>query len=198
MGGITLIQGTAVPIDRHNVDTDQIIPAKHLKRVERTGYGSALFEAWRQDPGFVLNDSAFDAATILVAGKSFGSGSSREHAVWAIADYGFEAVIAASFADIFKTNCAQNGFLAVELGSENASELQRICSERPDDVVTIDLPSQIVSTASGWSARFDIDASTKHMLLAGLDHIGATLRHTDDIDRFEEHRPGWLPVTSQG
>ena len=196
MSGITLISGKAVPLDRHNVDTDQIIPAKHLKRVERTGYGTALFEAWRQDPGFVLNDPAFENATVLIAGNSFGSGSSREHAVWALADYGFQAVIAASFADIFKTNCAQSGFLAVEIGSENVAELLNICSERPETTVTVDLPNQTVTTSNGWRAGFEIDASAKQMLMAGLDHIGVTLRQADEISRFEKHRPDWLPSTT--
>jgi 3-isopropylmalate/(R)-2-methylmalate dehydratase small subunit len=184
-----------VPLLRSNVDTDQIIPAEFLKRVTRTGFEDALFKAWRDDPDFVLNDKRYDGATILVAGPDFGTGSSREHAVWALQDYGFRAVISPRFADIFRGNATKGGLLPVELPEEIVVELQRISGDNPDAEVTIDLVEREVR-APGLTASFDIDDYTRWRLMEGLDDIGLTLVHEGDISAFEATREAWLPVTT--
>jgi 3-isopropylmalate/(R)-2-methylmalate dehydratase small subunit len=192
MEPIGRIEGTALPLDRSDVDTDQIIPAEHLKRVERTGFGPFLFEAWRKDPDFILNDHRYDGASILLAGPNFGSGSSREHAPWAIEDYGFKAVISPSFADIFRNNCLKIGLLPIELREESVRALMDASLDDPDTRIEIDLDSLTVR-APGLDETFDMEQFTRWRLMEGLDDIGLTLRHTDAIDAFESSRPAWLP-----
>jgi 3-isopropylmalate/(R)-2-methylmalate dehydratase small subunit len=185
--------GRAVPLDRSDVDTDQIIPAQYLKRVERTGYGAFLFDEWRKDPSFVLNDPRYAGATILLAGHNFGSGSSREHAVWAIEDYGFRTVIAPSFADIFRNNCTKIGVLPVELPHESVRALMDAVLDDPTTQITIDLEQRVV-TAPAVAETFPIDDYTRWRLLEGLDDIGLTLRVQDEISAYERRRPAWLPT----
>lgn len=180
-----------VPLDRADVDTDQIMPKQFLCRIERTGYGEFVFDSWRQEANFVLNDPRYAAATILVAGRNFGSGSSREHAPWAIEDRGFQAIIAPSFADIFRTNCAKIGLLAVVLEAEEVEQLMDLATI-PGTEVAIDLEAQTVVTA-GFNATFDIDPFVKHSLRNGLDEIALTLAHDDDISTFEADRPAHKP-----
>ena len=200
MRPITTISGSAAPLPLANIDTDQIIPKQFLKRVERSGFGEFLFYDWARDaegeldPDFVLNDPAYRRATILVTGPNFGSGSSREHAPWSLEDWGFRAIIAPSFADIFANNCTKIGLLPVVLTDDEVAALIAIAHD-PEASVTIDLPSQTV-TASGFSASFDIDPFTKHCLVNGLDHIALTMRHEADIDRFEAVREAYKPVTA--
>ncbi|MEX0984131.1 MAG: 3-isopropylmalate dehydratase small subunit [Actinomycetota bacterium] len=191
MQPVTRIAGTAVPLDRADVDTDQIIPAQYLKRVERTGFGPFLFDEWRKDPSFVLNDPRYAGASILLAGANFGCGSSREHAPWAIEDAGFRAVIAPSFADIFRTNCLKIGLLPVELPAESVSALMRAAEDDPATQIVVDLQERSVR-APGLDGTFAIDDFTRWRLLEGLDDIGLTLRKTDAIDVFEAARPAWL------
>jgi 3-isopropylmalate/(R)-2-methylmalate dehydratase small subunit len=193
MQAFTRHTGRAVPLDRSDVDTDQIIPAQYLKRVERTGYGRFLFDEWRKDPAFVLNDPRFDGATILLAGHNFGSGSSREHAVWAIEDYGFRAVLAPSFADIFRNNCTKIGVLPVELPQESVRALMDAVLDDPTTEITIDLEDRAV-TAPAVQETFPIDDYTRWRLLEGLDDIGLTLRVQDEIASYEGRRPAWLPT----
>jgi 3-isopropylmalate/(R)-2-methylmalate dehydratase small subunit len=189
--------GRAVPLRRSNVDTDQIIPASYLKRVSRAGFGEGLFAAWREDPSFVLNQPEYDGATILVAGNDFGTGSSREHAVWALTDYGFRAVIAPRFGDIFRTNSTKAGLLPVALPEATVSALQDAIEADPATEVVVDLDNRLVlAEAAGIKAAFEIDDYTRWRLMEGLDDIGLTLRHVDDITAFEHSRPSWLPVTS--
>jgi 3-isopropylmalate/(R)-2-methylmalate dehydratase small subunit len=195
MEKFTVHTGRAVPLRRSNVDTDQIIPAEYLKRVSRTGFDDGLFSAWRKDPSFVLNDSRYDGATILVAGPDFGTGSSREHAVWALQDYGFRAVISPRFADIFRGNSTKGGLLPVQLPEDVVSALQDLTETDPTIEVTVDLDRRQVR-AGDIVAAFDIDDYTRWRLMEGLDDIGLTLRHTDDIDKFEAQRADWLPVTA--
>ncbi len=186
-------KGRAIPLNRNNVDTDQIIPAKHLKRIERTGYGPFAFEAWRKDPSFVLSNPAYAGAPILIARQNFGSGSSREHAVWALEGLGVRAVIAASFADIFKNNCFQGGVLTVELPEEAIDHLVARAEELPESEIEIDLESQTVSVVDGeWSIHFEVDPFKKYRLLRGLDDISMTLEYKDDVTEFESKRPGFL------
>ena len=185
--------GTVAPLRRTNVDTDQIIPAVWLKRVSRAGFGEGLFEAWREDPEFVLNQPEYDGATILVAGTDFGTGSSREHAVWALTDYGFRVVIAPRFGDIFRTNATKAGLLPVVLSPADVEALQDLA---PDDEVTVDLDARVVRYGDGKQAPFEIDDYTRWRLMEGLDDIGLTLRHADTIADFETSRPDWLPVTA--
>ena len=192
MEPIGRIEGTALPLDRSDVDTDQIIPAEYLKRVERTGFGPFLFDAWRKDPDFILNDHRYDGASILLAGSNFGSGSSREHAPWAIEDYGFKAVISPSFADIFRNNCLKIGLLPIELREESVRALMDAALDDPDTRIEIDLDSLTVR-APGLDETFDMEQFTRWRLMEGLDDIGLTLRHTDAIDAFESSRPAWLP-----
>ena len=192
MEPVSTIMGRALPLDRADVDTDQIIPAEYLKRVERTGFGEFLFDSWRKDPEFVLNRPEYAGATILIAGPNFGSGSSREHAVWALEDAGFQAVIAPSFADIFRNNCHKIGLLPVELPGESVRALMDAVLDDPSTEITVDLDAQAV-TAEAVDERFEIDPHTRWRLLEGLDDIGLTLRHADEISSFEESRPSWLP-----
>ena len=194
MDPVRQVTGRAVPLDRADVDTDQIIPASWLKRIERTGFGEGLFSAWRADPGFVLNRAEYDGARVLVAGPNFGSGSSREHAAWALQDYGFAAVISPRFADIFRGNSLKIGLLPVELPAEIVEQLMAAVTADPTIEITIDLESRTVSApAAGLEASFDIDDFTRYRLLNGLDDIGLTLQHDDEITAFESTRPPFLP-----
>jgi 3-isopropylmalate/(R)-2-methylmalate dehydratase small subunit len=192
MEPIARIEGTALPLDRADVDTDQIIPAEYLKRVERTGFGPFLFDAWRKDPDFILNDRRYDGASILVTGPNFGGGSSREHAPWAIEDHGFKAVIAPSFADIFRNNCLKIGLLPIELREESVRALMDAALDDPTTRIEIDLDALTVR-APGLDETFDMEQFTRWRLMEGLDDIGLTLRHTDAIDAYEASRAGWLP-----
>ena len=189
--------GRAVPLRRSNVDTDQIIPASYLKRVSRTGFGDGLFAAWREDPGFVLNQPAYAGATILVAGTDFGIGSSREHAVWALADHGFRVVIAPRFGDIFASNATKAGLLPVTLPAGAVAALQDAAEADPAAEITVDLAGRRVScpAAGGLAAPFEIDDYTRWRLMEGLDDIGLTLRHAGQITEYERRRPSWLPAT---
>ena len=196
MEPVSVITGTMVPLWRADVDTDQIMPKQHLKRVERTGFGEFVFGDWRQDPDFVLNDPRYEGANVLVAGPNFGCGSSREHAPWGLQQYGFEAIIAPSFADIFRTNCAKVGLLTVELPTEECRALVDSAIEDPATPVRIDLPEQKVSAPS-LETGFDIDGHVKHMLVGGLDPIGLTLTSVDEIAAFEASRPSFLPSTTR-
>ena len=197
MEPFTTHAGRAVPLRRSNVDTDQIIPAEYLKRVSRSGFGEGLFAAWCEDPSFVLNQPQYDGATILVAGTDFGTGSSREHAVWALTDYGFRAVIAPRFGDIFRTNATKAGLLPVALPEATVTALQDAIEADPGTQLVVDLDSRVVlAETAGIKAPFEIDDYTRWRLMEGLDDIGLTLRHVDDITDFEHSRPGWLPVTA--
>jgi 3-isopropylmalate/(R)-2-methylmalate dehydratase small subunit len=196
MEAVHLIRAKAMPLNRADVDTDQIIPAKYLKLVERAGFGRFLFDSWRKDESFVLNDPAYAEAQVLVAGPNFGCGSSREHAPWALQDYGFKAVIAPSFADIFRNNCAKIGLLLVQLRPDEVDIIMQAAEHKPETEVVIDLEAQKVSLADEeWSMHFDIDPFLKHCLLNGLDDIGLTLSHEEEIAAFEKKRPAWLPTT---
>ena len=185
------VTSLAAPLDRTNVDTDQIIPKQFLKRIERTGYGDFLFFDWRQTPegepvaDFVLNDPRYKGAKILVAGKNFGCGSSREHAAWALNNYGFRVVIAPSFADIFFSNAGKNGIVLAPLGEEEVNTLLRNAQEIPGYTLTVSLEAQTVRDNRGFSAKFEIDAFRKFCLLEGLDDIGLTLRHSAELDKYE-------------
>ncbi len=192
MEPITRIEGTAVPLDRADVDTDQIIPAQYLKRIERTGFGPFLFDEWRKDPDFVLNDPRYAGASILITGPNFGSGSSREHAPWAIEDAGFRAVISSSFADIFRNNCLKIGLLPIELRDESVRALMDAVLDDPTTTIIVDLDALTVR-APGLDEVFDMEQFTRWRLMEGLDDIGLTLRHTDEIDAYEAARPGWWP-----
>ena len=190
--------GRAVPLRRSNVDTDQIIPAVYLKRVTRTGFEDALFQAWRDnEPDFVLNQERFGGATVLVAGPDFGTGSSREHAVWALMDYGFKVVISPRFADIFRGNSLKAGLLTVMLPEKIVQRLLDDVEDDPSTVVTIDLGERIVRW-DGETHDFELDDYTRWRLIEGLDDIGLTLRHTDAIDEFENTRQRWLPKLATG
>jgi len=189
--------GRVLPLRRSNVDTDQIIPAEYLKRVSRAGFGDGLFAAWREDPSFVLNEPVYEGATILVAGTDFGIGSSREHAVWALVDYGFRIVVAPRFGDIFRSNATKAGLLPVQLPEETVAALQDAAEADPAAEITVDLEAREVRHATaGIKAPFDIDDYTRWRLMEGVDDIGLTLRYADDVARFEEGRPAWLPVTA--
>jgi 3-isopropylmalate/(R)-2-methylmalate dehydratase small subunit len=194
MKPIRVITGTAAPLDRSDVDTDQIIPASWLKRVERTGFGQGLFSEWRDDRDFVLNKPEYTGATILVAGANFGIGSSREHAVWALMDYGFEAVISPRFGDIFRNNSTKAGLLPVQVGPEIGTALLKAVAEDPSLQITIDLERlRLEAPSAGIEASFPLDPFTQHRLLEGLDDIGLTLRFRDAITDYEATRPSWLP-----
>ena len=200
MQPFTKLTALAAPLDRTNVDTDQIIPKQFLKRIERTGYGDFLFFDWRQTPsgdpipGFVLNDPRYKDAQILIAGKNFGCGSSREHAAWALSDFGFRCVIAPTFADIFFSNAAKNGIVLARLSEEQVNELLHKAETIPDYQLTVSLPDQTVTDGQGFSAKFDIDPFRKFCLLEGLDDIGLTLRHAAELDKYEVKHDGatWL------
>jgi len=194
MEQFTVLNGLVVPLDRANVDTDQIIPKQYLASIKRTGFGEGLFADWRKDPAFVLNQPRFKGATILLARKNFGCGSSREHAPWALRDYGFRSVIAPSFADIFFNNSFKNGFLPVVLSEAEVERLFHECAAFPGFRLVIDLEQQSVASADGKLVmRFDIDPFRKYCLLNGLDEIGLTLRHADKIREFETRRKAQYP-----
>jgi 3-isopropylmalate/(R)-2-methylmalate dehydratase small subunit len=194
MKSVTVLTGTALPLERSNVDTDQVIPAEWLKRVERTGFGAGLFATWRDDRDFVLNDQRFVGASVLVAGPAFGVGSSREHAVWAIQDYGFDAVIAPSFSDIFRNNCTKNGLVPVVLAEDTVRRIQAAVQASPSTVITVDMERLVVEVpALGITESFPMDAPTRHRFLNGLDDIGITLGHADAITAYEQRRPSWMP-----
>jgi 3-isopropylmalate/(R)-2-methylmalate dehydratase small subunit len=187
-------EGRMAPLDRANVDTDQIIPKQFLKRIERSGFGPFLFYDWRRnDPEFVLNQPAYEGATVLVTGPNFGCGSSREHAPWSLQDAGFRAVIASSFADIFLTNCLKIGLLPVALPEASVRRLLELAEEDPASTVAVDLEAGTV-TAAGFAERFEIDAYARECLLNGWDAVALTLRHEDEIAAFEARREGWLPA----
>ena len=198
MQPFTTLTGIAAPIDRANVDTDQIIPEQFLKRIERTGFGQFLFFDWRYEadgitpnPEFILNRPAYQGASILIAERNFGSGSSREHAPWALEDFGFRCIIAPSFADIFFNNCFQNGILPIVLPEEVVADLIKKAQEKPGTQFTIDLPNQVITDAEGCTITFEIDPFRKHRLVNGLDDIGTTLQNEPDITAFEQTRPAW-------
>ena len=200
MQPFTTLTAIAAPLDRTNVDTDQIIPKQFLKRIERTGYGDFLFFDWRQTPAgdpipdFVINDPRYKSAQILIAGKNFGCGSSREHAAWALSDFGFRCVIAPTFADIFFSNAGKNGILLVTLSEEQVGDLVRKAETIPGYQLTVSLPDQTVTDGQGFSAKFEADPFRKFCLLEGLDDIGLTLRHASELDKFETQHDnaGWL------
>ncbi len=197
MEPVRRISGTAVPLRRSDVDTDQIIPAEWLKRVERTGFGRGLFSAWREDPDFVLNRPEYAGANILVAAHNFGTGSSREHTVWALLDYGFEAVVSPRFADIFRNNCTKAGLLPVEVDDDTGRRLLRAVEADPSLVVTIDVEHRTLrAPAADVATGFPLDDFTRWRFLEGLDDIGLTLRHEEAIGAFEASRPAWVPSTA--
>jgi 3-isopropylmalate/(R)-2-methylmalate dehydratase small subunit len=201
MDKFTRHSGVVAPLDRVDVDTDQIIPKQFLKSIARTGFDRGLFYDWRFLPDgspnaeFVLNKPEYRDATVLVSGRNFGSGSSREHAPWALQQYGFRAVIAPSFADIFRSNCVQNGFLPVQLPEQTVRQIMDRALQQPGYRVIVDLEQQTVADDRDTLASFDIDPAVKHRLLHGLDDIGLTLRHASDIEAFEQRRPAYLPTT---
>ena len=193
MKAVQVITGTGIPLRRSDVDTDQIIPAEWLKRVERTGFEKGLFSTWRDDPSFVLNDERYTGANILVAGPSFGVGSSREHAVWAIQQAGFEAVIAPSFSDIFSNNCTKNGLVPAVLDLADVEAIWNAIESDPATSIVVDMEQLIVEVpAAGISSSFPMDQPTQHRFLEGLDDIGITLGHAEAIDTYESQRPAWL------
>ncbi|CCH70620.1 MAG TPA: 3-isopropylmalate dehydratase small subunit [Phycicoccus elongatus] len=196
MEAFTTHTGVGVPLRRSNVDTDQIIPAEYLKRVTRSGFEDGLFAAWRKDETFVLNDPSYAAGSVLVAGPDFGTGSSREHAVWALMNYGFRAVISSRFADIFRGNSGKQGLLTAVCSQDDVELLWKYLENNPGASVTVDLESRTV-TAGDIVARFEVDDYTRWRLLEGHDDISLTLRHAEDIDSFEAARPSWKPVTTQ-
>jgi 3-isopropylmalate/(R)-2-methylmalate dehydratase small subunit len=200
MKAVRKITGVVAPLDRSDVDTDQIIPASYLKRVERTGFGEGLFASWRQnDPDFVLNKDEFKGASILVAGPNFGTGSSREHAVWALMDYGFQAVVSPRFGDIFRNNSTKSGLIPVQVDQEVADLLLKASAEEPGLQMTIDVENRTLSVPEiGVEVEFPMDEFTQHRILNGLDDIGLTLQHQDDIAAFEARRPDYKPVTIGG
>ncbi|MCW3819980.1 3-isopropylmalate dehydratase small subunit [Micromonospora sp. DR5-3] len=192
MDKFTTHTGTAVPLRRSNVDTDQIIPAVYLKRVTRTGFADGLFSAWREDPAFVLNDPAHSGASILIAGPEFGTGSSREHAVWALRDWGFRAVISPRFGDIFRGNALKEGLLPVELELKAVAELWDLVESDPTTPITVDLTARQVRAGDATWA-FPLDDHSRWRLMEGLDDIGLTLRHEAEIGAYEASRPSFLP-----
>ena len=197
MEAVRIVTGTAVPLERSDVDTDQIIPSEWLKRVERTGFGAGLFAEWRDDRNFVLNKPEFAGATILVAGPNFGTGSSREHAVWALLDYGFRAVVSPRFGDIFRNNCTKAGLVPVQLSQSEVDTLMTAVRDDPTLELTVDVERATISApAIGFEASFPLDAFTRHRLVEGLDDIALTERHDTEIGGFEHRRPGWLPTTA--
>ncbi|MBC3761320.1 3-isopropylmalate dehydratase small subunit [Quadrisphaera oryzae] len=194
MEPFTTHTGVGVPLRRSNVDTDQIIPAVYLKRVTKTGFEDGLFAAWRNDPTFVLNQDAFRNGSVLVAGPDFGTGSSREHAVWALKDYGFRVVLSSRFADIFRGNSGKQGLLAGQMTQEDVEQLWKLLDNDPGATVTVDLAEK-TATCGTSVFTFQVDDYTRWRLMEGLDDIGLTLRHEADIDAFEAARPSWKPAT---
>ena len=197
MKAVRIVSGSGLPLRRSDVDTDQIIPAEWLKRVERTGFGAGLFSTWRDDRSFVLNDERYAQANILVAGPNFGTGSSREHAVWAILDYGFKAVVSPRFGDIFRNNSTKNGLVPVIVPPEVGEALLRGIESDPSLEITIDVERRTISApAAGIEASFPLDDATRERFLEGLDDIGITMRSADDITAFEATRPDFLPTSA--
>jgi 3-isopropylmalate/(R)-2-methylmalate dehydratase small subunit len=197
MKAVRVHTGRAAPLPRSDVDTDQIIPSDWLKRVERTGFGRGLFSEWRDEPSFVLNDERYAGATILVAGPNFGVGSSREHAVWALMDHGFDVVISPRFGDIFRNNSTKNGLVPVVLPAESVDRLHAALDDDPSLEIVVDLERLVVEVPSiGLVESFPLDEATQHRFLHGLDDIGITLSHEDEIAAYEERRPAWLPSVS--
>ncbi|MEU4341735.1 3-isopropylmalate dehydratase small subunit [Nocardia sp. NPDC023852] len=194
MEAFTVHQGIGVPLRRSNVDTDQIIPAVYLKRVTRTGFEDGLFAAWRTDPTFILNIEPYNRGSVLVAGPDFGTGSSREHAVWALSDYGFRVVISSRFADIFRGNAGKGGLVAAQMSQNDVEMLWKLLEEQPGMELVVDLRARTVA-AGTVVLPFDIDDYTRWRLLEGLDDIGLTLRRSDTIAEFERARPAWKPTT---
>jgi 3-isopropylmalate/(R)-2-methylmalate dehydratase small subunit len=192
MEPVKKVEGKALPLGWNDVDTDQIVPSDALKRIERTGFGQFLFSQWREDPDFVMNKPEHEGAAVLIAGQNFGSGSSREHAPWAIQDYGFGAVIAPSFADIFKNNCAKIGLLAVELPEEAVQQLLDVVRKDSEAEISVDLEGRVVK-GPGFEEPFAFDNFARYRLLNGLDDIGLTLTHEDELEAFEKSRPSYLP-----
>ena len=191
------VKGHAIPMNRADVDTDQIISKEFLKRIERTGFGPYAFDEWKKDPDFVLNNEAYKGAPIMVTGPNFGCGSSREHAPWALEDMGLKVLIAPSFADIFRNNCAKIGLLTVQLSQQDCDYLIARSEELPSAELVVDLESQTVSTADGgWTRSFDVDPFVKHCLINGLDDIGLTMLNDDKISQFEQQRSEVLPSTA--
>ncbi len=194
MRAVTVVSGRALPLARSDVDTDQIIPSGWLKRVERTGFGAGLFAEWRDEQSFVLNRPEHAGARILLAGPNFGTGSSREHAVWALTDYGFEAVVSARFGDIFRNNAAKAGLVPAEAGAELVEALMAAVSAKPELELTIDLERRsLEAPAVGLAGPFHIDEAARYRLLNGLDDIGLSLRHLGEIESYEARRPSFLP-----
>ncbi len=195
MNPVKKIEGRAVPLERSDVDTDQIIPAVYLKRVERTGFGEGLFAAWREnDPNFVLNRPEFEGGSVLIAGPNFGTGSSREHAVWALMDYGFKAVVSPKFGDIFQNNATKSGLVPVMVPEDFGAELLEAAAEHPFLEVIVDVENRTISApAVGLTTTFPMDDFTQHRLLEGLDDIGLSLTYESEITAFETNRPGWKP-----
>ena len=193
MKAVRIVSGTGVPLKRSDVDTDQIIPADWLKRVERTGFEKGLFSTWRDDRDFVLNQEQYQGASMLVAGPAFGVGSSREHAVWAIQQGGFDAVIAPSFSDIFRNNCTKNGLVPVVVPEATVEAIWAAIEADPSTEIVVDMERLVVEVpAAGITAEFPMDPPTQHRFLEGLDDIALTLTHGDAIDDFEASRPGWM------
>jgi len=192
MQPVERVVGKALPLGYSAVDTDQIVPSDALKRIERTGFAQFLFSEWREDPEFGMNKAEHEGAVILLAGENFGSGSSREHAPWALQDYGFGAIIAPSFADIFKNNCAKIGLLAVELPEESVNKLLDAVREDPNTVITVELTERVVTGPNVYET-FEMDDFTRDRILNGLDDIGATLEHEEALEAFERSRPSYLP-----
>ena len=197
MEAVRIVSGTAVPLDRSDVDTDQIIPSDWLKQVERTGFEKGLFSEWRDDRDFVLNQEQYLGAKILLAGPNFGTGSSREHAVWAIQQYGFQAVVCPRFGDIFRNNSTKNGLVPVVVSPEVSEQLMRAVEADPTLEITIDVERRTLEApAIGLTTNFPLDASVQHRFLEGLDDIGITLRQADEITTYEATRPSWFPTTA--
>ena len=197
MEPVEIVFGTALPLNRSDIDTDQIIPSDWLKRVERTGFDRGLFSEWRDDPSFVLNDERFTEATILIAGANFGTGSSREHAVWAIQQYGFKAVISPRFADIFRNNCTKNGLVPVQVSAEIGEELLRSVESNPELVITVDVSKRVLEVPDlNISCSFPLEDAVQERFLKGLDDIGITMKYESEIHEYQQQRPDWLPSIS--
>ena len=197
MEPVEIVFGTALPLNRSDVDTDQIIPSDWLKRVERTGFDRGLFSEWRDNPSFILNDERFTEATILVAGPNFGTGSSREHAVWAIQQYGFKAVISPRFADIFRNNCTKNGLVPVEVSDEIGEDLLQAIENNPELILTVDVAKRTLEVPdANISWKFPLEEAVQERFLKGLDDIGITIKHEEIIHKYQQDRPAWLPSIS--
>jgi 3-isopropylmalate/(R)-2-methylmalate dehydratase small subunit len=198
MEKVTVITGRGVPLVRSDVDTDQIIPSDWLKRVERTGFGQGLFSEWRENSDFVLNQERYQGANVLVAGPNFGTGSSREHAVWALMDYGFKAVLAPRFADIFRNNSGKMGLVIAPIPEDAVHKLWEAIEEDPNLEIVVDVQhKRVAAPAIGLDVAFELDDFTQYRLLNGLDDVGLTLRHEDEIASYEAARPAWLPAAGR-